>query len=125
MLLENHADVHARTRVRPLTVMLDQGPRRAVKTSVQDARQIEAGGSTALLFAAQAGDAESARLLLAAGANVNDTAADGKSALVAGDVRRTPGGRAGVARRRRRSERGGRRLYRRCTLPRCAAIWRR
>jgi ankyrin repeat protein len=82
VLLDHGADVHARTRSRPLTVMLDQGPRRTVKTAMQDARQIEAGGSTALLFAAQAGDAESARLLLAAGANVNDTAADGRSALV-------------------------------------------
>ncbi len=61
VLLENHADVHARTATRPLMVMLDQGPRRAVKTSAQDARQIDAGGSTALLFAAQAGDVESAR----------------------------------------------------------------
>jgi ankyrin repeat protein len=82
VLLAHGADVHARTRVRPLMVMLDQGPRRTVKTSMQDARRIEAGGSTALLFAAQSGDAESARLLLAAGANVNDTAADGNSALV-------------------------------------------
>jgi ankyrin repeat protein len=82
LLLAHKADVRARTRVRPLTVMLDQGPRRTVKTSVQDARQIEAGGSTALLFAAQVGDARSASLLLAAGADVNDAAADGNSALV-------------------------------------------
>jgi ankyrin repeat protein len=82
VLLERKADVHAKTRVRPLRVMLDQGPRRSVKTSVQDARQIEAGASTAVLFAAQVGDATSASLLLRAGANVNDTAADGNSALV-------------------------------------------
>jgi ankyrin repeat protein len=82
LLVAHGADVHARTRVRPLTVMLDQGPRRVVKTSMQDARQIEAGGSTALLFAAQSGDAASVRRLLAAGANRNDTAADGRSALV-------------------------------------------
>ena len=82
LLLQHGADVHARSRVRPLTVMLDQGPRRTVKTSRQDAKQIDAGGSTALLFAAQVGDAASAKLLLDAGANVNDTAADGRSALV-------------------------------------------
>jgi ankyrin repeat protein len=82
VLLDHQANVHAKTRVRPLRVMLDQGPRRSVKTSVQDARQIETGGSTALLFAAQVGDAESASLLLRAGASVNDSAADGNSALV-------------------------------------------
>jgi len=82
VLLDSHADVRARTSVRTLTVMLDQGPRRTVKTAMQDARQIEAGGSTALLFAAQVGDVESTRLLLNAGADVNDTAADGGSALV-------------------------------------------
>jgi ankyrin repeat protein len=81
-LLTRGASVNARTRVRPLTVMLDQGPRRSVKTSMQDARQIEAGGSTALIFAAQTGDVESTRLLLAAGASVNDSSADGNSALV-------------------------------------------
>ena len=82
VLLEHKADVHARTTTRPLRVMLDQGPRRTVKTSVQDARQIDAGGSTALLFAAQVGDAGSAALLLAAGANPDDRAANGNSALV-------------------------------------------
>ncbi|MBI2189468.1 MAG: ankyrin repeat domain-containing protein [Acidobacteria bacterium] len=40
------------------------------------------GGETALLFAARAGDLESARLLLAARANVNDADAWGVSAMV-------------------------------------------
>jgi ankyrin repeat protein len=39
------------------------------------------GGSTPLLFAARAGDAESARVLLEAGADVNDTLPNGTSAL--------------------------------------------
>jgi ankyrin repeat protein len=82
VLLENKADVHARSEARPVTVMLDRGPRRAVKTSAQDARQIQAGGSTALMMAAQTGSRESVRLLLAAGANADDAGADGKSALV-------------------------------------------
>lgn len=82
ILLENHADVRARSEERPVMVMLDQGPRRSVKTSAQDARQVMAGGSTALMLAAQNGSVESARLLLAAGATANDAAGDGKSALV-------------------------------------------
>ncbi len=82
VLLENHADVQARTQERPVMAMLDRGPRRAVKTSTADARPIRMGGSTALMLAAQNGGVESARLLLAAGANANDVAGDGKSALV-------------------------------------------
>ena len=81
VLLENGADVKARTVVRRLTVMLDQGPP-GVKTAKEHAHAIEAGGSTALLFASMSGDVESARLLLDRGADVNDTAADGNSALV-------------------------------------------
>jgi ankyrin repeat protein len=82
VLLANGADVRARTVVRPLTVMLDQGPRRTVKTSRQDARQIDAGGSTALHFAAQAGDAESAALLIDRDAAIDLPAADGRTPLV-------------------------------------------
>ena len=81
LLLDRGADLQARTAVRKLTVMLDQGPP-GVKTAKEHAHQIEAGGSTALLFAASSGDVESARLLLDRGADVNDTAADGNSALV-------------------------------------------
>jgi ankyrin repeat protein len=43
-------------------------------------RSIPAGGETALMFAARVGDLASARLLAAAGANVNDTDAWGVSA---------------------------------------------
>ena len=81
-LLERGADVHARTQTRPTMVMLDQGPRRIVKRSPEVGTILEMGGSTALMFAAQVGDIESAKLLLLAGARVNDTAADGKSPLV-------------------------------------------
>jgi uncharacterized protein len=80
-LLEAGADVAARTPARQRIVMLDQGPGRAVKTSMEDARQVEMGGMTALLFAAQGGDVESAAMLAAAGADVNDAAASGMSAL--------------------------------------------
>jgi ankyrin repeat protein len=44
-------------------------------------RQIPAGGETALLFAARVGDVEAARLLVAAGADVNDADAWGVSAV--------------------------------------------
>ena len=43
---------------------------------------MEQGGYTPLLFASRVGDVASARLLLAAGADVNDTTPDGASALV-------------------------------------------
>jgi ankyrin repeat protein len=44
-------------------------------------KEIPAGDETALLFAARAGDLDSARLLVAAGANVNDADAWGVSAV--------------------------------------------
>lgn len=82
VLVGRGANVHVRTGTRPLIAMLDRGPRRTVKTSIQDAQEVQRGGSTAILFAAQSGDTESVRVLLDAGADVNDTAADGRSALV-------------------------------------------
>jgi ankyrin repeat protein len=45
-------------------------------------RQIPHGGDTALMFAARVGDLDSAKLLVAAGANVNDADAWGVSATV-------------------------------------------
>jgi ankyrin repeat protein len=44
--------------------------------------EIPTGGSTALLFAARVGDEQSARLLLAAGARVDEASPDGATALV-------------------------------------------
>ena len=61
--------------------MLDRGPSRTVKTSMQDAHATDEGGLTALLFAARAGDVASAARLLAAGADPDDAAANGMSAL--------------------------------------------
>ncbi len=81
-LLDAGADVRARTVARTVTVMLDRGPGRAAKTSMQHGAQVQQGGLTALHFAAQVGDATSARLLVGAGAPVNEPAADGNTPLV-------------------------------------------
>ena len=80
VLLENGADVSARSLTRIRMVKLDSagGGRR----SPEVATAIETGGSTPVVFAARVGDAESARLLLEAGANADEIAADGHSALV-------------------------------------------
>ena len=85
VLLDHDADNHARTLIRREVVMLDlaRGDRHRARTAVQDATEIERGGITALLFAAQSGDVESARLLLDAGSDVNEAGANGNSALVA------------------------------------------
>ncbi len=73
------ADVHARSRSYPQTVVGVQTQR----TGREELNYVvQRGGSTALLFTARTGDAESARALLEAGANPNDALADGTSALV-------------------------------------------
>ena len=86
VLIEQGADVHARSRVRRLVIS------RRLQSELKygelgrsygtDAEETEVGGFTPLLFAARHGDVESARLLLAAGANVDETAPDGRSALL-------------------------------------------
>ena len=86
-LLDHDADNHARTRTRREVVVLKLRRRTAtsalIDPATESATEIERGGITALLFAAQSGDVESATLLLDAGSDVNDAGANGNSALVA------------------------------------------
>lgn len=75
-LLAHGADVHARSDVWSQMMAV---PPHGVPTYN---RVIPHGGDTALMFAARSGDLASARLLVAAGASVNDTDAWGVSATV-------------------------------------------
>jgi ankyrin repeat protein len=76
VLLAGGADVHLRSDVWSQMMAV---PPHGVQ---QYNRVIPHGGDTALLFAARSGDLESARLLVAAGANVNDADAWGVTATV-------------------------------------------
>ncbi|HYK58525.1 MAG TPA: ankyrin repeat domain-containing protein [Bryobacteraceae bacterium] len=78
MLIEFGADVRARSRSYPQTVVGEQ-TQRAGREELN--YTVMKGGSTPLLFAARS-DAESAKRLLAAGADPNDSLSDGTSALV-------------------------------------------
>ena len=78
VLLDHGADLHARSRLSRLRVNL--GDPNDIYTGVVG--DVSRGSSTALLFATRSGDVQSARLLLDAGANVNDSAPDGNSALI-------------------------------------------
>jgi len=110
LLLANGADVNAKERFRGQTALMwavDQKHGDVARTLIEHGADIHArsdvwyqventagnansagdfemahGGSTPLLFAARNGDLGSARVLLDAGANVNDTAAGSTSALV-------------------------------------------
>jgi ankyrin repeat protein len=83
-LVEKGADVHARSKVIPTPEPFSKESTNIFGSSY--ARTVHfpkmTGGFTALLFAAQQGDVESARILLAAGANVNDSTPEDGSALV-------------------------------------------
>ena len=87
-------------------------------------KAIPHGGETALMFAARVGDLASAKLLVAAGANVNDADAWGVSATVLAahsGYRRAGRISAGEG---RRPERGSRPALPRCTRRSCAAMKR-
>jgi uncharacterized protein len=79
MLVEFGADVRARSLSYSQTVVGEQTQRAGREKLNYD---VTRGGSTPLLFAARSGDASSAKLLLAAGADPNDALPDGTSALV-------------------------------------------
>ena len=79
VLLQHGADVRARSSMRVRSVKLKGADQTSRVTGVVDEEQ---GGYTPLLFAARTGDAESTKLLLAAGADVNGEAPNGTSALV-------------------------------------------
>ena len=79
LLVEAGADINARSRTYSQTVVGEQTQRFGREELNYNVLR---GGSTPLLFAARSGDSGSARLLLSAGANVNDALPDGTSALV-------------------------------------------
>jgi ankyrin repeat protein len=79
LLIEAGADINAQSLTYAQTVVGEQTQRFGREELNYTVLR---GGSTPLLFAARSGDTASARLLLAAGANVNDALPDGTSALV-------------------------------------------
>jgi ankyrin repeat protein len=79
MLIEFGADVRARSRIYSQTVVGEQ-TQRAGREELNYI--VQRGGMTPLLFAARNGDAATAKLLLAAGADPNDALPDGTSAVV-------------------------------------------
>lgn len=76
VLLAHGADVHARSDV--WSQVMAVPPHGLLEYN----RDVPHGGDTALMFAARVGDLASAKLLVAAGANVNDVDAWGVSATV-------------------------------------------
>jgi uncharacterized protein len=79
LLVEARADIRARSLAYAQTVVGEQ-TQRAGREELN--YTVARGGATPLLFAARVGDVESARLLLKAGADANDSQPDGVSAVV-------------------------------------------
>jgi ankyrin repeat protein len=83
VLVEAGADLHARSAERSQVVNRGgDGNNATISENPPDIFKIVQGGWTPLMFAARQGDVESARVLVAAGANVNDTSPFATSALV-------------------------------------------
>lgn len=77
-LIEAGADVRARSRIDRMVLMFAG---QAEGTTGGAGMDVDAGGFTPMLFAARHGDVESAKLLLAAGADANDATPDKTSVL--------------------------------------------
>jgi ankyrin repeat protein len=81
-LIEHGADVNVRSRFVPAANGRGfEGRTPAAPQPNQTAEEFASGWLTPLMFAAREGDVESARLLVAAGADVNALGSDGKDAL--------------------------------------------
>jgi ankyrin repeat protein len=90
LLVERGADVRAHTkspRVKAAAMGDGESGNRAYASAALLSRPGNGNGVTPLLFAARVGDLESARILLQAGADVNETGNDGLSALTLATVR--------------------------------------
>jgi ankyrin repeat protein len=83
-LVEGGADVHARAKItaRNDPFIIKTGGIFGLNYRPDVHFPKSSGGFTALMFAAQQGDVESARILLAAGASANDSTAEDGSALI-------------------------------------------
>jgi ankyrin len=82
MLIERGADVSARSNfVAAANGRGFEGRTPSAPKNGQGVEEFASGWLTPLMFAAREGDVESAKLLVAAGADVNAVAADGKDAL--------------------------------------------
>jgi ankyrin repeat protein len=82
LLVERGADVNARSKFVPSTTGRGfEGTTPVAPEQGQAAQEFAGGLFTPLMFAAREGDLESARILVAAGADVNAAAGDGKTAL--------------------------------------------
>ena len=90
LLVEHGAEVRARTKLPPRRASMKADPgeiNRSYASAAVLSRPGNGNGFTPLLFAARVGDLESTRVLLEAGADVNDTGNDGLSALTVATVR--------------------------------------
>src|SRR5437867_3135003 len=82
MLIDHGAEVNARSHFVPAANGRGfEGRTPVAPQSGQSVQEFASGWLTPLMFAAREGDVESARLLVAAGADVNALAGDGKDAL--------------------------------------------
>lgn len=82
LLIDHGADVNARTKFVPSTTGRGfEGTTPVAAKPGQRAEEHSGGLLTPLMFAAREGDLDSARMLVAAGADVNAIAGDGKDAL--------------------------------------------
>jgi ankyrin repeat protein len=82
VLIDYGADVNARSNfVAAANGRGFEGRTPVAPQPGQAAEEFASGWLTPLMFAAREGDVESARLLIAAGANINERASDGKDAL--------------------------------------------